>query len=101
MNLFLFYDTLMNVTQLLEANVVVSKHVEKHDSERVNIGLEIVGPLLTPLCKLLGCCKPQCAHICCHWFKKRRAVQIHFRFHLGRVLLYLQEKLGSVFMKIL
>lgn len=101
MNLFFFYDALMDVTQLLEANVVVSEHVEKDDTERVNIGLEIVGSLLAALCKLFRCRKAQRTHSSRHWLAKRRALQVHCRLHLCRVLLYLQLELRGIFMKVL
>ena len=64
---FLISDTFMNFTELLVADIMVSKHVQEHDSQRENISLEAV-PLASTLALLLRSCEPQSTDTCCEIF---------------------------------
>ena len=57
-------DVIVDVAQLSQADIVFAEHVEKHDSERVDVRFEAVDALLAPRRVLLGRREAQSPHAC-------------------------------------
>ena len=88
MDHLLIDNALVNFAQLLQANIILAEHVEKHDSKGVYIRLETVDTFLTPRGVLLRRSEPQSSHTR-RQFAKDCGFLIHFSLDLGWVLLYL------------